>query len=84
MSTILVITLFTSSNIAAVVKEEALQVEESATTAATVQEGGAGPQEADNKSAVNRLDELFKKTIATPQIYWLPLTTEEVRNCYSC
>ena len=59
-----------------------MQVEESATTtAATVQEGGAGAQEADNKSAVNRLDELFKKTIATPQIYWLPLTTEEVRDC---
>ena len=70
------------SNIAAVVKEEAMQVEESAaTTTATAQEGVAGPQEADNKSAVNRLDELFKKTIATPQIYWLPLTTEEVRHC---
>ena len=60
-----------------VVKEEAMQVEESS---AAPPEGGAGIQEADNKSAVNRLDELFKKTLATPQIYWLPLTTEEVRD----
>jgi len=35
-------------------------------------------QDITNKSAVNRLDELFKKTITTPQIYWLPLTSEEV------
>lgn len=42
------------------------------------QDEGAGVVEADNKSAVNRLDELFKKTSAAPQIYWLPLTTEEV------
>ena len=57
-----------------------MQVEEPATTTTpTAKEGGAVAQEADNKSAVNRLDELFKKTIATPQIYWLPLTTEEVR-----
>ena len=64
-----------------------MQVEESTTTtttAATAQEGGAGAQEADNKSAVNRLDELFKKTIATPQIYWLPLTTEEVGDYLGC
>ena len=53
-----------------------MQVEEP--TAVAAQEGGAGVQEADNKTAVNRLDELFKKTMATPQIYWLPLTAEEV------
>ena len=70
---------YSSSIIAAVVKEEAAQVEEPVTTA---QESGAGVQEADNKSAVNRLDELFKKTSAAPQIYWLPLTTEEVSCCY--
>ena len=55
-----------------------MQVEESSTAP---QEGGAGVQEVENKSAVNRLDELFKKTLATPQIYWLPLTTEEVKDC---
>ncbi|XP_065915228.1 apoptotic chromatin condensation inducer in the nucleus-like [Dysidea avara] len=36
-----------------------------------------GEEDVTNKSAVNRLDELFKKTIAAPQIYWLPLTSEE-------
>lgn len=24
------------------------------------------------------LDELFRKTVATPSIYWLPLTPEQV------
>ena len=70
--------LYHSYGIAAVVKEEVVQAEEPATAA---QEEGAGVQEADNKSAVNRLDELFKKTSAAPQIYWLPLTTQEVRCC---
>jgi len=37
-----------------------------------------GEQDVTNKSAVNRLDELFKKTITAPQIYWLPLSSEEV------
>ena len=69
----------TNCSTAAVVKEETVKVDEPSTKVEQ-EEGGAGAQEADNKSAVNRLDELFKKTTATPQIYWLPLTTEEVRD----
>lgn len=66
-----------SSSGVVVVKEEAMQVEQPST--ATSQDNEA-IQEANNKSAVNRLDELFKKTITTPQIYWLPLTAEEVND----
>ena len=43
-----------------------------------------GEEDVTNKSAVNRLDELFKKTIAAPQIYWLPLTSEEVSVGVAC
>ena len=35
-----------------------------------------GEQDITNKSAVNKLDELFKKTITTRQIYWLPLSSK--------
>jgi len=44
-------------------------------TAGQAPTAGTGPE---TESPAKLLDDLFKKTTATPSIYWLPLTDEQV------
>lgn len=59
---------------------QAEQADDEVKTKSSADEGTSEqPVEEEPKKATVTLDELFKKTKATPCIYWLPLTDAQVQ-----